>query len=385
MVTLRKESSRQLGLKLGGRRTEPGIFIMEVLEGSVAAQDGRLHPHDRILAINGADVRYARLDHASRLIQQTRNHVSLVVSRGAAATNSSSPPPEYQHLFRRPDPSLPVHHWRTKSAPDRLVPRLDCHNKEVNKSLGDVTDGLEDDIGGSVDDVGLSASCESLDERGSVSRREGSLRQSNGSLSTPGEPYSGSLGSLNGVSTHYQSNGSLGSMGSALHQSSGSLSSAVRAAGNILEGEVGPPALPPRHRHALARTRSSDQLDPPDNTSDTPREKQQQESQTVVDVSVQSGGSALSGGGGQGVDTTDGSTSSRIRSRRSRDSSDISDLVHGFRKSLRIESTQLHQKTVTISKVSETSSFCTILTSYDSNWVYKMSLTLSSIHFKKVD
>ncbi|XP_071534328.1 uncharacterized protein [Panulirus ornatus] len=352
MVTLRKESSRQLGLKLGGRRTEPGIFIMEVLEASVAAQDGRLHPHDRILAINGADVRYARLDHASRLIQQTRNHVSLVVSRGGGAAtsagHSSSPPPEYQHLFRRPDPALPVHHWRTKSAPDRLVPRLDCHNKDVNKSLGDVTDGLEDDVGGSVDDVGLSASCESLDDRGSaVSRREGSLRQSNGSLSTPGEPYSSSLGSLNGVSTHYQSNGSLGSMGSALHQSSGSLSSAVRTGGNVLEGEGVPPALPPRHRHALARTRSSDQLNPPDNASDSTREKALEPQN--LDVSVQSGGSALSGGG-QGVDTADGSTSSRIRSRRSRDSSDMSDLVHGLRKSLRIESTQLHQKTVTISK-----------------------------------
>lgn len=36
--------------------------------------------------------------------------------------------------------------------------------------------------------------------------------------------------------------------------------------------------------------------------------------------------------------------------RRSRDSSDMADLVHGFRRSLRIESAQLHQKTVTISK-----------------------------------
>lgn len=73
-VTLCKESRRQLGLKLGGRRTEPGIFVMEVLEGSVAAQDGRLHSHDRILAINGTDVRYARLDQASRLIQQVGLH-----------------------------------------------------------------------------------------------------------------------------------------------------------------------------------------------------------------------------------------------------------------------------------------------------------------------
>ncbi|KAK3853339.1 hypothetical protein Pcinc_040121, partial [Petrolisthes cinctipes] len=83
MVTLIKERSRPLGLKLGGRRSQPGIFVMEVLEGSVAWQDGRLHPHDHILAINGADVRYARLHHASNLIHQSHDHVTLIVNREA--------------------------------------------------------------------------------------------------------------------------------------------------------------------------------------------------------------------------------------------------------------------------------------------------------------
>ncbi|XP_066990612.1 ligand of Numb protein X 2-like [Macrobrachium rosenbergii] len=350
MVTLRKESSRQLGLKLGGRRTEPGIFIMEVMEGSVAAQDGRLHPHDRILAINGVDVRYARLDNASRLIQQTRHHVSLVVSRGAAtsAVDSPGPPPEYQHLFRRPDPALPVHHWRTKSAPDRLVPKLEYHNKEMNKTIGDVGDGLGSEIMGSADDLGMSASCESLDERGSsVSRKDNSLLHSNGSLASPGEQHSSSLGSLNGVGMQYQSNGSLGSMGTPLHQSSGSISSAMRVGDPLLEEDVGPPALPPRHRHALARTRSSEQLEPNESSIDSPRETLQKHQNH--DISGQSTGSGFSAGV-QGADVTDGSTCSRMRSRRSRDSSDMSDLVHGFRRSLRIDSAQLHQKTVTISK-----------------------------------
>lgn len=350
MVTLRKESSRQLGLKLGGRRTEPGIFIMEVMEGSVAAQDGQLHPHDRILAINGVDVRYARLDNASRLIQQTRHHVSLVVSRGAATNvvDSSGPPAEYQHLFRRPDPALPVHHWRTKSAPERLVPKLDCHNKDINKTIGDVTGVLGDDLVGSVDDMGFSASCESLDERGpSVSKKDNSLGHSNGSLTTPADQYSTSLGSLNGVGNQYQSNGSLGSMGTPLHQSSGSISSAVRVGETLLEEDIGPPALPPRHRHGLARTHSSEQLEPHDVSNDSPRETLQE--QPNLDVSVQSGGSGYSIGV-QGIDVTDGSTSSRVRGRRSRDSSDMSDLVHGFRRSLRIDSAQLHQKTVTITK-----------------------------------
>lgn len=312
MVSLRKESSRQLGLKLGGRRTEPGIFVMEVLEGSVAAQDGRLKPHDRILAINGADVRYARLDHASTLIQESRYSVSLVVSRGSSVVDGPAcQSPEYQHLFRSPDPALPVLHWRTKSAPERLVPRLDCHHKDVNKSLGDVTD-----TGG--EDMGLSASCESLDNR----------RGSGGGWVT-----GGSLGSLG--TGRQSTEGSLASLGSALHQSSGSISSAVR--GGAQDDESTPPALPPRSRHALAHSRSNDQLATPDAVS----------SEGVREVS--------------GVedspphDTTDGSCSSRLKGRRSRDSSDMSDLTYGFSRSLRIEGAHLHQKTVTISKVSQIS------------------------------
>ncbi|KAG0722021.1 Ligand of Numb protein X 2 [Chionoecetes opilio] len=116
MVSLRKESNRQLGLKLGGRRTEPGIFVMEVLEGSVAPRTG-------------------------------------VSTRLTASWPST---------VRMCDPALPVLHWRTKSAPERLVPRLDCHHKDVNKSLGDVTDSVGEE-------VGLSAS---------------SLHQSSGSISS---------------------------------------------------------------------------------------------------------------------------------------------------------------------------------------------------------
>ncbi|ROT79901.1 Ligand of Numb protein X 2 [Penaeus vannamei] len=150
-VTLRKESSRQLGLKLGGRRTEPGIFVMEVLDGSVAAQDGRLHPHDRILAINGVDVRYARLDHASRLIQQSAAHVGLVVSRGAVAFVSAcdAPSPECQ----RP----PSAAWRPPSA----TPDADCRASLDRASASDSGCGAME--------YGRSPSCDSLSDHSLVS------------------------------------------------------------------------------------------------------------------------------------------------------------------------------------------------------------------------
>ncbi|KAK3871161.1 hypothetical protein Pcinc_023675, partial [Petrolisthes cinctipes] len=346
MVTLRKERSRPLGLKLGGRRSQPGIFVMEVLEGSVAWQDGRLHPHDRILAINGADVRYARLHHASSLIHQSHAHVSLVVSRGGGGggtgeTEVDGPPPEYQHLFRRPEPGQPVQHWRTKSAPERLVPRRDQY-ADVNKSLGDVTDTFTDIMEGNGGEMGLSASCESLlDERRSGQQR------------SPVEHCSGSLGSLGSLTpgSLQHSNGSLASVGSGLHHSSGSLSSMVRTGGGgdcPLEEEGVPPALPPRHRHALARTPSSDPLELPDMET-------VQEEGSQLEVS----GLSLGSGNSPPQDVADGSCNSRHRSRRSRDS-DPGDLVQGLRRSLRIEgpsstsgssgNPHLHQKTVTITK-----------------------------------
>ncbi|XP_064121542.1 ligand of Numb protein X 2-like [Macrobrachium nipponense] len=152
-VTLCKESSRQLGLKLGGRRTEPGIFIMEVLPGSVAAQDGRLHSHDRILAINGADVRYARLDHASRLIQQSHTHVSLIVSRGPMTSfgpnsDGSTAPSEYTNF--------PSHHWREDQVPD-------------NDFQSSVEQRSGSDSGCVAMEYGRSGSCDSLSDHSLVS------------------------------------------------------------------------------------------------------------------------------------------------------------------------------------------------------------------------
>ncbi|KAK8405016.1 hypothetical protein O3P69_001531 [Scylla paramamosain] len=147
-VTLHKESNRQLGLKLGGRRTEPGIFVMEVLEGSVAAQDGRLHPHDRILAINGADVRYARLDHASTLIHESQNRVSLVVRRGPGPAAF-----EYSSRATVSSPECPPHAWR----------RSPSENGSQG-SHGDEPSVSEGGCGGGPLQYGRSASCDSLSD-----------------------------------------------------------------------------------------------------------------------------------------------------------------------------------------------------------------------------
>ena len=71
-VSLERQTGKQLGIRLSGADTsEPtaGIFIADIQEGSTTQIDGRLKKFDRILFINGRDVRNAKLSQASALIQ----------------------------------------------------------------------------------------------------------------------------------------------------------------------------------------------------------------------------------------------------------------------------------------------------------------------------
>ncbi|KFV87277.1 Ligand of Numb protein X 2 [Struthio camelus australis] len=81
-VTLHKrDSSEQLGIKLVRRTDEPGVFILDLLEGGLAAQDGRLCSNDRVLAINGHDLKHGTPELAAQVIQASGERVNLVISR----------------------------------------------------------------------------------------------------------------------------------------------------------------------------------------------------------------------------------------------------------------------------------------------------------------
>ena len=70
-VTLERQTGRQLGIRLSGNCSEAGLFIVDIQEGSTTAADGRLQRFDRLLFVNGQDVRHCRLAQASALIQVT--------------------------------------------------------------------------------------------------------------------------------------------------------------------------------------------------------------------------------------------------------------------------------------------------------------------------
>lgn len=69
-ITLHKrDSTEQLGIKLVRRTDEPGVFVLELLDGGLAAKDGRLHSNDRVLAVNEHDLRHGTPEQAAQIIQ----------------------------------------------------------------------------------------------------------------------------------------------------------------------------------------------------------------------------------------------------------------------------------------------------------------------------
>lgn len=80
-ITLTKEKGKQLGIKLVGKRNGTGVYILNLVPDSLAAQDGRLTPDDRVLEINGKDVSYGSQEEAAQVIQICEDKVQFVISR----------------------------------------------------------------------------------------------------------------------------------------------------------------------------------------------------------------------------------------------------------------------------------------------------------------
>ena len=75
-VVLNKSTpEEQLGIKLVRRPEEHGVYIFHLLEGGLAARDGQLCVGDRVLAINGHDLRYGAPEHAALLIQVSQQGI----------------------------------------------------------------------------------------------------------------------------------------------------------------------------------------------------------------------------------------------------------------------------------------------------------------------
>ncbi|KAG8591876.1 hypothetical protein GDO81_000341 [Engystomops pustulosus] len=120
-VVLSKSSQDvQLGIKLVRKRDEPGIYIFNLLEGGVAARDGYLQENDRVLSINGHDVRNGTPEMAAQLIQASEEGVYFVVSR--------------QTRHQTPD-ILQEAGWHNNSSPPSCPSERNQFNKNSNRTV----------------------------------------------------------------------------------------------------------------------------------------------------------------------------------------------------------------------------------------------------------
>ncbi|KAM9319304.1 ligand of Numb protein X 2 [Gastrophryne carolinensis] len=128
-VTLNKRgANEQLGIKLVRRTDESGVFILDLLEGGLAAQDGRLHSNDRVLAINGLDLKHGTPELAAQIIQGSGERVHLTVSRPAKHPTLNVP--------RELDNGQPHHHMHQvyhhrPTAHRDLSQCVTCHEKHI--------------------------------------------------------------------------------------------------------------------------------------------------------------------------------------------------------------------------------------------------------------
>ncbi|XP_012864486.1 PREDICTED: E3 ubiquitin-protein ligase LNX [Dipodomys ordii] len=127
-VILNKSSpEEQLGIKLVRRVDEPGVFIFSVLDGGVADRHGQLEENDRVLAINGHDLRYGSPESAAHLIQASERRVHLVVSRQVGQQS----PDILQEAGWVSSGSWSPGLEERNNAPTPLHPAATCHEKVV--------------------------------------------------------------------------------------------------------------------------------------------------------------------------------------------------------------------------------------------------------------
>ncbi|XP_003794652.1 E3 ubiquitin-protein ligase LNX [Otolemur garnettii] len=128
-VILNKSSpEEQLGIKLVRRVDEPGVFIFNVLDGGVADRHGQLEENDRVLAINGHDLRYGSPESAALLIQASERRVHLIVSR---QVRGQSPDIFQEASWGSNGSQSPGPGWRSNS-PKPPHPAVTCREKVVS-------------------------------------------------------------------------------------------------------------------------------------------------------------------------------------------------------------------------------------------------------------
>ncbi|XP_023277464.1 ligand of Numb protein X 2-like [Seriola lalandi dorsalis] len=107
VMLMKSQRTEPLGIKLIRKSDESGVFILDLLSGGLAAKDGKLKNNDKVLAINGHDLRHGTPESAAQIIQASEVRVNFVVMRPSESQEEGGSSREGQHnraARRAPEP-----------------------------------------------------------------------------------------------------------------------------------------------------------------------------------------------------------------------------------------------------------------------------------------
>ncbi|XP_061454612.1 ligand of Numb protein X 2-like [Rhineura floridana] len=160
-VTLvKRDRTEPLGIKLIRKTDEPGIFILDLLDGGLAAKNGKLSQNDKVLSINGQDLRQGTPEAAAQIIQSSEARVNFVVLRHSGVqlpetvedgstsntSGSSSGGSPVYHCRR-----LEQNHYRRKSSYQKALPQGYLSQEKVVNIKKEPKESLGITIGGGRD------------------------------------------------------------------------------------------------------------------------------------------------------------------------------------------------------------------------------------------
>ncbi|XP_032993509.1 ligand of Numb protein X 2-like [Lacerta agilis] len=160
VTLIKRDRSEPLGIKLIRKTDEPGIFILDLLDGGLAAKNGKLSQNDKVLSINGQDLRQGTPEAAAQIIQTCEARVNFVVLRQSGVqlpetledgstsnTSSSSSGGSPVHHHRRPEQN----HYRWKSNYQKALPQGYLSQEKVVNIKKEPKESLGITIGGGRD------------------------------------------------------------------------------------------------------------------------------------------------------------------------------------------------------------------------------------------
>ncbi|XP_078403600.1 ligand of Numb protein X 2b [Cetorhinus maximus] len=145
VILHKRDRGEPLGIKLIRKPDEPGVFILDLLAGGLAARDGKLRNNDKVLMINQQDLKNGTPEIAAQIIQSSEGSVNFAVQRytdhqsseiiDEAGSSNSSPSrhrsKSQQHHCRRRS-----HYQKDLSQPSMCQEKTIPVRKEPRESLG---------------------------------------------------------------------------------------------------------------------------------------------------------------------------------------------------------------------------------------------------------